>query len=229
MKKKFLVINSIILFLNITLFAVLLFIICNNYKSTDIWKNKKDYVYEVILYKDDNEYAYATCFAIDNNGLVMTNEHVANVSNTTIYVKIQNDLYLATVENISTEYDIALMSINYTFKKCLEIVKYDAEVGDVVYTIGNPNGIGLLLSQGIISGEKKNIVIYGRNYLVIQTSLSLNEGNSGGPLFDKKGNVIGIISFRMKDKKGEILDAISFCYSSDEMISFINEYINSKN
>ena len=80
------------------------------------------------------------------------------------------------------------------------------------------------MQQGIISGEKKNLLIEGKNYLVVQSSLALNEGNSGGPLLNKEGKVIGIISFRMKDKKGEVLDSISFCYSSDEIISFLQEY-----
>ncbi len=223
MKKSYLIFNLTISIANIVLLVIFLSTNFKN-KQCDIWADKSDCVYEVVLYQNDNLYGYATCFVIDRRGLVMTNKHVANIANTSIFIKINNEIYPASVEKMSVDYDMAILSVDYTFSKYLKIIEYKAKVGEKIYTIGNPNGIGLLLQQGIISGEKKYIVIDGLKYLVIQVSLALNEGNSGGPLFDENGNVIGIVSFRMRDKKGEVLDAISFCYSSDELISFISLY-----
>lgn len=217
------VFNIILIVFNI-IFLIIFFIDIFSKKEINIWGNTKDCVFETVLIQDEHVYAYATCFVIDRQGVVMTNKHVANVANTEIFILIHNERYPAKVEKISDSYDIAIMSVNYDFDKSLEIIKYNANIGDIVYTIGNPNGIGLLMQQGIISGEKKNLLIDGKNYLVVQSSLALNEGNSGGPLLNKEGKVIGIISFRMKDKKGEVLDSISFCYTSDEIISFLQEY-----
>lgn len=221
--KRVLIINIILIVFNI-IFLIIFSINIFSKKEINIWEDTKDCVFETVLIQDEHVYAYATCFVIDKQGVVMTNKHVVNVANTEIFVLIHNERYPAKVEKMSDEYDIAIMSVNYDFDNSLEIIKYNANIGDIVYTIGNPNGIGLLLQQGIISGEKKNLLIEGKNYLVVQSSLALNEGNSGGPLLNKEGKVIGIISFRMKDKKGEVLDSISFCYSSDEIISFLQEY-----
>lgn len=221
-------INLMLLLVNISMLLIAIIININSNKEYDIWKEKKDCVYEVHLYDDGNINAYATCFVINKEGLLMTNKHVANVDDVDIYIIINGEKHKANVEHSSESYDLAILSVNYKFTKELNIIDYNSNVGDIVYTIGNPNGIGLLLQKGIVSGEKKNLIIEGGNYLVIQTSLALNEGNSGGPLFDENGNVIGIISFRMRDKKGDVLDSISFCYSSDEILFCVNEFYNIK-
>lgn len=205
---------------------MIIFMYMNSNKEYDVWEESKDCIYEVHLYNDENINAYATCFVVDKEGLLMTNRHVANVDNMDIYIIINGEKYKANIKYVSEIYDLAILSVEYKFTKELKIIEYNSNVGDIVYTIGNPNGIGLLLQKGIVSGEKKNLVIEGKNYLVIQTSLSLNEGNSGGPLLDKNGNVIGIISFRMRDKKGDVLDSISFCYSSYEILFCVNEFYN---
>lgn len=217
-------INILTFALSIISLGICILLLTSRNSRIDIWAEKSNSVFEVVLYQDGNLYGNATCFAFDRNGLVLTNKHVVNKPNTSIFVKICDSLYEATIEMISVEYDIAIMSVDYEFNDILKVVDYRASVGDVAYTIGNPNGIGLILQEGIVSGVKKIIVIDGNEYLVIQVSMSLNEGNSGGPIFDEKGNVIGIVSFRMKNSDNEIIDSITFCYSSDEILDVIESY-----
>lgn len=83
--------------------------------------------------------------------------------------------------------------------------------GQSIYTIGNPNGFGLSFTAGVISSSSRLVISNdGSEIEAMQTSFVINEGNSGGPVFDKNGNLLGIISFRLRDKNGEIIQGVSF-------------------
>ena len=95
--------------------------------------------------------------------------------------------------------DIAVLQIDTDVK--LNAVKFgdsdDARIGDWVIAIGNPFGLGGTVTSGIISAKNRNLGTRGsfkdlRYQDFIQTDASINTGNSGGPLFDMSGNVIGI-------------------------------------
>ena len=74
-----------------------------------------------------------------------------------------------------------------------------AEVGDQVYAIGNPLGVELrgTMTEGIISAINRNVELEGRTLNVLQTTAALNNGNSGGPLINRYGQVIGINTLKM--------------------------------
>ncbi len=131
-------------------------------------------------------------FIIDKKGTVVTNNHViANAED--IVVRINDKEYSAKVVGSDPYADIAVLKINSDEK--FEFVKFGdsdkARVGDWVVAIGNPFGLGGTVTSGIISARNRDINLT-RYDDFIQTDASINQGNSGGPLFNLNGDVIGI-------------------------------------
>jgi serine protease Do len=132
-------------------------------------------------------------FIINSDGYVMTNNHVvANASE--IKVKLENGSeYIAEVLGKDEKYDLALLQIKPGEK--LPEVKFgdsDAlEVGDWVIAIGNPFGLAHTVTAGIVSA-KERVIGAGPYDDFIQTDAAINQGNSGGPLFNANGDVVGI-------------------------------------
>jgi serine protease Do len=132
-------------------------------------------------------------FVIDPAGYIVTNNHViANAENITVI--FADDTHLsATLVGIDAKTDLALLKVKPDHK--IPYVRWgdsDAlKVGDWVIAIGNPFGLGGSVSSGIVSARGRNINA-GPFDDFIQTDAAINRGNSGGPLFNMKGEVVGI-------------------------------------
>ena len=136
--------------------------------------------------------ALGSGFIIKENGTVITNNHViANAED--ILIKIGTKEYKAKVIGADPYMDIAVlkMETNETFKAVKFGDSSKARVGDWVVAIGNPFGLGGTVTSGIISARNRDINLT-RYDDFIQTDASINQGNSGGPLFNLKGEVVGI-------------------------------------
>ena len=149
-------------------------------------------------------------FIIDASGYVVTNNHVIEDSEQ-ITVSLQDGTQLpARVVGRDTKTDIALLKV--TPKKPLPATKFGdsdhAQVGDWVIAIGDPFGIGSTVTAGIVSAPNRNINA-GPYDDFIQTDAPINRGNSGGPLFDMDGNVIGINSAIFSPSGGSVGIAFS--------------------
>lgn len=134
-------------------------------------------------------------FIIDPSGYIVTNNHVIEDSDQ-ITVALQDGTQMpAKVVGRDTKTDLALLKV--TPKKPLPATHFGdsekARIGDWVIAIGDPFGIGSTVTAGIISARNRNINA-GPYDDFIQTDAPINKGNSGGPLFDMDGNVIGINS-----------------------------------
>ena len=131
-------------------------------------------------------------FIIDKNGTIVTNNHViANADD--IIVKIDSKEYEAKVLGSDPYADLAVLKIDSSSKfESVEFGNSDkARVGDWVVAIGYPFGLGGTVTSGIISARNRDINLT-RYDDFIQTDASINQGNSGGPLFNLEGKVIGI-------------------------------------
>ena len=131
-------------------------------------------------------------FVIKKNGIVVTNNHViANADD--IVVIVNNKEYEAKVIGADPYADVAVLQIES--KETFTPVQFGdsdkARVGDWVVAIGNPFGLGGTVTSGIISARNRDINLT-RYDDFIQTDASINQGNSGGPLFNLDGQVIGI-------------------------------------
>ena len=131
-------------------------------------------------------------FIIDKNGTVITNNHViANAED--IIVRVGDKEYKAKVIGADPYADIAVIKISSkdSFKPVNFGDSDKARVGDWVVAIGNPFGLGGTVTSGIISARNRDINLT-RYDDFIQTDASINQGNSGGPLFNLNGDVVGI-------------------------------------
>ena len=137
--------------------------------------------------------ALGSGFIIDEKGVVVTNNHVIQDAED-IIVRVNGDEeYKAKVIGADPLSDIAVLQLE-TKEKFIPVQFGDsdkARIGDWVIAIGNPFGLGGTVTSGIISARNRSIGL-SRYEDYIQTDASINSGNSGGPLFDMNGDVIGI-------------------------------------
>ena len=132
-------------------------------------------------------------FIIDAKGIVVTNNHVIRGAED-IFVRVNGDKdYKAKVIGSDPGMDLAVLKIESDDKFVpVKLGNSDiARIGDWVIAIGNPFGLGGTVTAGIISARNRSIGL-SRYEDYIQTDASINQGNSGGPLFNMKGEVIGI-------------------------------------
>ena len=137
--------------------------------------------------------ALGSGFIIDEKGIVVTNNHVITDAED-IIVRVNGDKeFKAKVIGADPLSDIAVLQLE-TKEKFVPVKFGDsdkARIGDWVIAIGNPFGLGGTVTSGIISARNRSIGL-SRYEDYIQTDASINSGNSGGPLFDMNGDVIGI-------------------------------------
>ncbi|MEO7915911.1 MAG: trypsin-like peptidase domain-containing protein, partial [Novosphingobium sp.] len=163
--------------------------------------------------------AQGSGFVISPDGYIVTNDHVITAGGQgladTITVKMADGTeYPAKIVGRDTASDIAVLKI--TPGKTLPFVKFGqsakARAGDWVIAIGNPFGLGGSVTSGIISAVYRNTGSGAYDHY-IQTDASINSGNSGGPMFDMAGNVIGINNWIIAPSGGNI--GIGFAIPSD--------------
>jgi serine protease Do len=132
-------------------------------------------------------------FIISRDGTIVTNGHViANAASITVRLANEEE-YEATLIGVDTQTDLALVKIYASY--ALPTVSFEraapVQVGDWVIAIGNPHGLNQSVTVGIVSG-KGRVLGAGPYDDFIQTDASLNPGNSGGPLLNLYGEVVGI-------------------------------------
>ncbi len=148
------------------------------------------------LYQNLKPSAVGSGFIIDSAGYIVTNHHLIEESED-INVKLNDNTELsAKLVGSDPRTDIALLKVDS--KTPLPSIKFGdsskARVGDLVIAIGNPFGLGGTVTTGIISSKSRDINAGGAGIVdnFIQTDAAINMGNSGGPMFNIKGEVIGI-------------------------------------
>ncbi len=159
--------------------------------------------------------ALGSGFIIDPDGYVVTNNHViADAAEITVI--LQDDTKLK-AELVGTDVKTDLAVLKVTSAKPLPTVPWGtsekARVGDWVVAIGNPFGLGGTVTTGIVSAKGRSIATNDPYDEFIQTDASINQGNSGGPLFNLDGEVIGINSAIFSPSGGSI--GIGFAIPSD--------------
>ena len=137
--------------------------------------------------------ALGSGFIIDEKGIVITNNHVIQNAEDIVVIVNGDQEFKAKVIGADPLSDIAVLQLE-TKEKFIPVKFGDsdkARIGDWVIAIGNPFGLGGTVTSGIISARNRSIGL-SRYEDYIQTDASINSGNSGGPLFDMNGDVIGI-------------------------------------
>jgi serine protease Do len=137
--------------------------------------------------------AYGSGFIIDPGGIIVTNKHVIDGAIDISVILSNGDRYHGTLLAVAAMLDLAVVKVEADHP--LPVLHWgdsDAlQVGDPVLTIGNPLGIGMSVSAGIVSALNRDIQDTPFDQY-IQTDAAINHGNSGGPLVDTDGDVVGV-------------------------------------
>jgi S1-C subfamily serine protease len=154
-------------------------------------------------------------FIISSEGYLVTNAHVLSQAHYAQALTSNNELKSASLIGYDSDLDVALLKItgNYNYLELAD--SDDVKVGEKVIAVGNPYGLSFSVTEGIVSAVNR----VGINNLpyYFQTDVALNPGNSGGPLIDTQGKVIGMNNFKVSG--GE---SLGFALESD----YVKEAIN---
>ena len=152
-----------------------------------------DYIRNYFLQDDGGMTSLGSGFLIDPKGYIITNNHVIDKADEIVVTLFDDSRYNAVVIGKDKMTDLALIKIDAN--KSLPFVEFgdsDAlKVGDWILAIGNPFGLGGSVTAGIVSAKSRDIDA-GSYDNFIQTDASINQGSSGGPMFNMQGKVVGI-------------------------------------
>ncbi len=165
-----------------------------------------------------------TGFFISPNGYAITCKHVIEDrgSHTAVLQNLKE--YSISVISTSDKYDLALILVS-TFQRTPYIEfrnPLTMEPGDKVYAIGSSAGLQSTITDGLFTGLRNDISSGKR---AIQFSAPVNPGNSGGPLIDRDGKVIGVISWKLLSNNGIPVAGIGFAVPSDSILEEYRGYI----
>jgi putative serine protease PepD len=162
--------------------------------------------------------AEGTGFVYDTKGDIVTNEHVVDGASTVSVRFSDGSTFKATVVGTDVSTDVAVVHVDAPASKLVPLVLGDsskAAVGDGVVAIGNPFGLDGTVTTGIVSAIDREISSPDSTPIegAIQTDAAINHGNSGGPLLNLAGKVIGITSQIQSDSGGS--DGVGFAVPSN--------------
>ena len=168
-----------------------------NLDARQIYDASKNAVTYIVADTPEGQ-ATGSGFVVSKDGLIVTNDHVVDgASQVQVKIGTSNQAQDATVVGADPSRDLALLKVDANNLPTLSLGDSSSVgVGDPTYAIGNPFGLDHTLTTGIVSALQRNLqapdgaTISG----AIQTDAALNPGNSGGPLLDSSGKVIGVNS-----------------------------------
>ena len=166
-------------------------------------------------------------FILSEDGYVVTNCHVVENATAVQVTLSTGDEYEAKVIGSDKLNDVALLKIEATNLPAVKIGSSDnLAIGDMVCAIGNPLG-SLTATQtvGYVSGKDRQVTTDNTTINMIQTDAAINSGNSGGPLFNMYGEVVGITSAKYSGttSSGAVIEGISFAIPIDDVMGIIDD------
>ena len=175
-----------------------------------------------------------TGIVITENGYIVTNAHViydseygAGLADSISVLLNDDNTYDAEVIGYDTDCDLAVLKIQASGLTAAEFGNSDElKLGESVIAIGNPLGFDLMntVTNGIVSGLNRQVNINNKSMTLLQTDAAINSGNSGGPLINKYGQVIGINSSKMSASYSETsIEGIGFAIPSNEAAKIVED------
>lgn len=179
----------------------------------DIYENVSPAVVGIITYLDGAEYGWGTGVVFTSDGYIITNTHVLMGGDEATVILSDGQEYEAELIGADEKSDIAVIRIQAEDLVFARFGDSDGlRVGDEAYAIGNPLGPAYAgtMTNGIVSAINRNIVYNGHTMTLLQTNAALNEGNSGGPLVNAAGQVIGITNMKIMFTYSANVEGIGF-------------------
>lgn len=196
-------------------------------KGTNVFETNVSGVLEITW--SDNQYTHSgSGFLISKDGYCITNTHVVTKENGqscgTVMVKINGEKLISNVIALGDNkhgdgdgVDLALIKLPYVPRraKVMEFENFNnVRIGETVYVIGNSLGQGTCITSGIVSDKARNV----NGKILLMTDCAVNGGNSGGPIFNADGKVIGAIVSGIKNAEG-----MNFAIPSNTVLSFLKQ------
>ena len=182
----------------------------------------------VIATMKNGSASVGTGVIMTGNGYILTNAHVI-VGAVGCYIVCSTGTYCdARLVGFDEEKDLAVIKVNMVGMPAAEFGDSDAlTVGDAVYAIGNPLGVELrgTLTDGIVSAINRDVYVDGVTMTLIQTNAALNNGNSGGPLINVYGQVVGINTMKMGSSITSNVEGLGFAIPIASSAYMVNDLI----
>lgn len=199
--------------------------------ATEVFARVNPAVVMVVADQGDDSASVGTGVIMTADGYVVTNAHVISGGASCWVALDTGDTYDALLVGYDADEDIAVLKL--VDAEDLPVAEFGNSdltmVGEQVYAIGNPLGIELrcTLTDGIISAVDRDVQLDGRTLNVIQTTAALNNGNSGGPLISRFGQVIGINTLKMSttDSTEATVEGLGFALPISSVSFVVNDLI----
>ena len=169
-------------------------------------------------------------FVLTQDGFIVTNHHVIDGATSVKVSLYDGESYDATVIGSDSDYDIAVLKIDATGLTPVTLGDSSLlNVGDHVLAVGNPLGeLTFSASEGIASSVNRTINVSGIPFNMIQVTCAVNPGNSGGPLFNAYGEVVGIVSAKYSStasssSSGESVEGLGFAIPINDVLAMIED------
>ncbi len=163
---------------------------------------------------------------IGSEGYIITNNHVIDSANSITVTLTNGDTFEAKLIATDSVADVAVIKIDPGTAK-LSVAKIgkssDVKLGETAVVIGNPMGLGVTVTDGIVSALSRSITIEGVPMTLMQTNAEINPGNSGGGLFNKYGYLIGIVNAKASSTD---IEGIGFAIPIDYAVEIANQLIS---
>lgn len=196
--------------------------------AQEVYKNVNPSVVTVIVGLDEKTAAVGTGVIFSPDGYFVTNYHVVQGGTECRAMLHNGHSYRAFYVAGDEQNDLAILKMDCS--DALPAAQFgDSElltVGDDVYAIGNPLGIEFrgTLTNGIISAIDRDVLVDGRTMSLLQTNAALNSGNSGGPLINQYGQVVGINVVKMSSRRSTV-EGLGFAIPSASMERLVNDLL----
>ena len=171
----------------------------------------------ITTYVDGTSFGWGTGVVFSPDGYIVTNTHVLQSCDSATVMFADGRQLDASLVGADTASDIAVIHVDAQDLPCAVFGQSDQmKVGDEAVAIGNPLGEAYAgtMTNGIISAIDRNVVYNGHSMTLLQTNAALNEGNSGGPLINSAGQVIGITNMKIMHSYDATVEGIGFAIPS---------------
>lgn len=164
-------------------------------------------------------------FVLTADGYIATNYHVIRAANKVKVTLYNGESYDAAIVGGDEDFDVAVIKIEAEGLQPVVLGNSDhLNVGDTVLAVGNPLGeLTFSMSEGIASSVNRAINVDGTPFNMIQVDASINHGNSGGPLFNTYGEVIGIVSAKYSSESNTGAEGLGFAIPINDVSAIVQD------
>ncbi len=179
------------------------------YSSNEIFNMVEDSVAEIITYdKKGKEIALGSGFVYSEDGRIVTNYHVMEKGYSAKVAVNGQNYEVEKVLAYDKEIDVAVLKVSAKKLSSITISNRTVQTGEIVYAMGSSQGLTATISNGIVTHAERDM----DGVLCVQHNAAISSGNSGGPLLNEYGEVIGINTFTLKDSQN-----LNFAISVSEL------------